>query len=105
MGVGMSRQGQGHEQGWGQGRSQGNGRGCGREPGRGRGYDSARAWVSRRWAGTRTGARDAGMATSEYAMGLIAAVGFAGLLYKVVTSGPVHAGLQAVVERALHVQF
>ncbi|MFI8926887.1 DUF4244 domain-containing protein [Streptomyces sp. YIM 121038] len=45
------------------------------------------------------------MATSEYAMGLIAAVGFAGLLYKVVTSGPVHAGLQAVVERALHVQF
>ncbi|MFE0172478.1 DUF4244 domain-containing protein [Streptomyces sp. NPDC059002] len=49
--------------------------------------------------------RDAGMVTSEYAMGLIAAVGFAGLLYKVVTSGQVRAALQAVVEKALDVQF
>ncbi|MEU6000473.1 DUF4244 domain-containing protein [Streptomyces sp. NPDC047197] len=48
---------------------------------------------------------DAGMVTSEYAMGLIAAVGFAGLLYKVVTSGQVRAALQAVVEKALDVQF
>ncbi len=49
--------------------------------------------------------RDAGMVTSEYAMGLIAAVGFAGLLYKVVTSGQVRAALQAIVEKALHAQF
>ncbi|MER5257489.1 DUF4244 domain-containing protein [Streptomyces sp. NPDC002855] len=49
--------------------------------------------------------KDAGMVTSEYAMGLIAAVGFAGLLYKVVTSGQVRAALQAVVEKALDVQF
>ncbi|WP_245239562.1 DUF4244 domain-containing protein [Streptomyces sp. MZ04] len=49
--------------------------------------------------------RDSGMVTSEYAMGLIAAVGFAGLLYKVVTSGQVRAALQAVVEKALDVQF
>ncbi|MGW0534245.1 DUF4244 domain-containing protein [Streptomyces sp. NPDC003032] len=48
---------------------------------------------------------DAGMVTSEYAMGLIAAVGFAGLLYKVVTSGQVRAALQAVVEKALHAPF
>ncbi|MFG2498614.1 DUF4244 domain-containing protein [Streptomyces sp. NPDC048441] len=48
---------------------------------------------------------DVGMVTSEYAMGLIAAVGFAGLLYKVVTSGQVRAALQAVVEKALDVQF
>lgn len=48
---------------------------------------------------------DAGMVTSEYAMGLVAAVGFAGLLYKVVTSGQVRAALQAVVEKALDVQF
>lgn len=48
---------------------------------------------------------DAGMVTSEYAMGLIAAVGFAGLLYKVVTSGQVKAALQAVVEKALDVPF
>ncbi|MFG2651609.1 DUF4244 domain-containing protein [Streptomyces sp. NPDC048436] len=51
------------------------------------------------------GRGDAGMVTSEYAMGLIAAVGFAGLLYKVVTSGQVRAALQAVVEKALDVQF
>ncbi|MEU5687778.1 DUF4244 domain-containing protein [Streptomyces venezuelae] len=48
---------------------------------------------------------DAGMVTSEYAMGLIAAVGFAGLLYKVVTSGQVRAALQGLVERALDVPF
>ncbi|MGW7085302.1 DUF4244 domain-containing protein [Streptomyces sp. NPDC054871] len=57
----------------------------------------------RRKAGAVRG--DAGMVTSEYAMGLIAAVGFAGLLYKVVTSGQVRAALQAVVEKALDVQF
>ncbi|MBA4866565.1 DUF4244 domain-containing protein [Streptomyces sp. PSKA54] len=49
--------------------------------------------------------RDAGMVTSEYAMGLIAAVGFASLLYKVLTSGQVMAALQGIVEKALDVQF
>ncbi|MFF1693255.1 DUF4244 domain-containing protein [Streptomyces sp. NPDC058257] len=58
-----------------------------------------RAYVGRAVRG------DVGMVTSEYAMGLIAAVGFAGLLYKVVTSGQVRAALQAVVEKALDVQF
>ncbi|MFR9795156.1 DUF4244 domain-containing protein [Streptomyces sp. MS06] len=48
------------------------------------------------------GARyDAGMVTSEYAMGLVAAVAFAAVLYKVVTSGPVGEALQALVNRAL----
>ncbi|MDQ0992207.1 DUF4244 domain-containing protein [Streptomyces sp. V3I7] len=45
--------------------------------------------------------RDGGMVTSEYAMGIIAAVGFALLLYEVVTSGQVKAELQAIVKRAL----
>ncbi|MFH8490273.1 DUF4244 domain-containing protein [Streptomyces longisporoflavus] len=69
------------------------------------------AQASRRGMRGRTRGRmravrgDAGMVTSEYAMGLIAAVGFAGLLYKVVTSGQVRAALQAVVEKALDVQF
>jgi hypothetical protein len=45
--------------------------------------------------------RDAGMVTSEYAMGIIAAVGFALLLYEVVTSGEVRAELQAIVKKAL----
>ncbi|WP_328770721.1 DUF4244 domain-containing protein [Streptomyces sp. NBC_00286] len=45
------------------------------------------------------------MVTSEYAMGLIAAVGFAALLYEVVTSGQVKGALQDIVERALNGQF
>ncbi|MFF4015182.1 DUF4244 domain-containing protein [Streptomyces sp. NPDC001843] len=45
--------------------------------------------------------RDGGMVTSEYAMGIVAAVGFALLLYEVVTSGQVRAELQAIVKRAL----
>lgn len=55
----------------------------------------ARAW----WQTRRC--RDAGMVTSEYAMGIVAAVGFALLLYEVVTSGQVRAELQAIVKRAL----
>ncbi|MFE6331860.1 DUF4244 domain-containing protein [Streptomyces sp. NPDC057806] len=45
--------------------------------------------------------RDSGMVTSEYAMGIIAAVAFAVVLYKVVTSGQVSAELQAIVKQAL----
>ncbi|CAM5233749.1 hypothetical protein STENM223S_06103 [Streptomyces tendae] len=45
--------------------------------------------------------RDAGMVTSEYAMGIVAAVAFAVVLYKVVTSGAVSAELQGVVKGAL----
>ncbi|MFC3349024.1 DUF4244 domain-containing protein [Streptomyces echinoruber] len=41
------------------------------------------------------------MATAEYAMGIIAAVGLAAVLYKVVTSDQVQAQLQALVNRAL----
>ncbi|MFH9677064.1 DUF4244 domain-containing protein [Streptomyces sp. NPDC017405] len=44
---------------------------------------------------------DAGMVTSEYAMGIIAAVGFAVVLYHVVTSGQVQAELQEIVKKAL----
>ncbi|MEU6481192.1 DUF4244 domain-containing protein [Streptomyces sp. NPDC047017] len=45
--------------------------------------------------------RDSGMVTSEYAMGIIAAVAFAVLLYEVVTSGQVKTELQNIVKRAL----
>lgn len=44
---------------------------------------------------------DAGMVTSEYAMGIVAAVAFAVVLYKVVTSGEVSAELQGIVKQAL----
>jgi len=45
------------------------------------------------------------MVTSEYAVGIIAAVAFAAALYKVLTSGQVSAELQGIVERALNVQM
>ncbi|MEU7665268.1 DUF4244 domain-containing protein [Streptomyces lincolnensis] len=51
--------------------------------------------------GVRAVRRDAGMVTSEYAMGIVAAVAFAVVLYKVVTSGQVSAELQGIVKRAL----
>ncbi|MER5948920.1 DUF4244 domain-containing protein [Streptomyces sp. NPDC001904] len=49
--------------------------------------------------------RDAGMVTSEYAVGLIAAVGFAGVLYQVVTSDVVQSTLESLVAKALHGSF
>lgn len=49
----------------------------------------------------RAARRDAGMVTSEYAMGIVAAVAFAVVLYKVVTSGTVSAELQGIVKGAL----
>lgn len=54
----------------------------------------------RRW---RTPVRDeAGMSTAEYAVGTLAACGFAGVLWVVVHSGEVHSLLQSVVARALN---
>lgn len=44
---------------------------------------------------------DRGMSTAEYAVGTIAACGFAAVLYKVVTSGAVSAELQQLIEKAL----
>ncbi len=44
---------------------------------------------------------DRGMNTAEYAVGTLAAVAFAGLLLKVLTSGQVQAALAAVIARAL----
>ncbi|WP_432135181.1 DUF4244 domain-containing protein [Streptomyces sp. bgisy154] len=59
-----------------------------------------RALVRAVWV--RPGARrDAGMVTSEYAMGIVAAVAFAVLLYKVVTSPAIAELLQETVKRAL----
>lgn len=49
----------------------------------------------------RVEAADAGMNTAEYAVGTLAAVAFAGVLYKVVTSDGVSGALDAVIDRAL----
>lgn len=43
----------------------------------------------------------AGMSTAEYAVGTVAAVAFAGVLLKVVTSDAVQAALSGIVTRAL----
>jgi uncharacterized protein DUF4244 len=45
---------------------------------------------------------DAGMTTAEYAVGTVAAVAFAVVLYKVVRSPAVSAALSAIVQSALH---
>lgn len=44
---------------------------------------------------------DGGMVTSEYAVGVVAAVAFATVLYKLATSQAVSAQLQALLNRAL----
>ncbi|MET7452678.1 DUF4244 domain-containing protein [Streptomyces sp. NPDC005574] len=64
-------------------------------------YKVVRAWMRVLVCRARTARRDSGMVTSEYAMGIVAAVAFAVILYKVVTSGEVTAELQGIVKRAL----
>jgi hypothetical protein len=44
---------------------------------------------------------DAGMTTAEYAVGTVAACGFAGVLFKLLTSGTVVGLLTGIVTRAL----
>ncbi|WP_399886967.1 DUF4244 domain-containing protein [Streptomyces sp. BBFR51] len=74
-------------------------------------YQVVRARVRALVCGVRTALlrqavrRDTGMVTSEYAMGIVAAVAFAVILYKVVTSGAVSAELQGIVKRALNAKM
>jgi Protein of unknown function (DUF4244) len=49
----------------------------------------------------RSDAADAGMNTAEYAVGTLAAVAFATVLYKVLTSPSVQSALSAVIAKAL----
>lgn len=64
-------------------------------------YKAVRARLCALMCGARTARKDAGMVTSEYAMGIVAAVGFAVLLHQVVTSERVSAQLTALVRQAL----
>ena len=45
---------------------------------------------------------DVGMSTAEYAVGTVAAVGFAVVLYKIVRSSAVSSALSAMIQHALH---
>jgi TRAP-type uncharacterized transport system fused permease subunit len=44
---------------------------------------------------------DQGMNTAEYAVGTLAAVAFAGILLKVLTSSAIQSALSSLIERAL----
>ncbi len=48
---------------------------------------------------------DAGMTTAEYAVGTVAACGFSGVLYKVITSPSVLDLLKGVIGKAFHLSF
>jgi hypothetical protein len=48
---------------------------------------------------------DQGMSTAEYAVGTVAACGFAGLLYKLLTSDQVLSLLTDIIKRALKLVF
>ena len=48
---------------------------------------------------------DRGMTTAEYAVGTVAACGFAGVLFKLLTSDSVVRMLKDIVERALTIAF
>ncbi len=48
---------------------------------------------------------DAGMSTAEYAVGTVAACGFSGVLYKVITSPAVLDLLKAVISKAFRLSF
>jgi len=50
-------------------------------------------------------APDAGMTTAEYAVGTVAACGFGGVLYKVITSPEVLGLLRDVISRAFKFSF
>lgn len=55
--------------------------------------------IQRIWRRIRN---DYGMTTAEYAVGTVAAVAFAAVLYKVVTSTAVASALRDIVLSALH---
>lgn len=61
--------------------------------------------VPRRLFGRELPAGDDGMTTAEYAVGTVAACGFAGVLWAVVHSSTVAHLLSGVVERALQTSF
>ncbi|MGZ4593314.1 MAG: DUF4244 domain-containing protein [Actinomycetes bacterium] len=53
----------------------------------------------------RSQGSDAGMATAEYAVGTVAACGFGGILYKLLTSDSVVKLLTDIIRRALTLSF
>lgn len=65
--------------------------------------EHAAAGLRGRWGTVVEHGTDAGMATAEYAIAMIAAVGFAGLLVTVLSSGTVRSLLTGLVTSALSI--
>lgn len=62
---------------------------------------TAPSLVAARLAAVRDGDREAGMTTAEYAVGTVAACGFSGVLYKLLTSPEVLGFLKDLIGTAL----
>ena len=75
----------------------------GRHDEHGRRDEHAAAGLRHRWDTVVEQGTDAGMATAEYAIAMIAAVGFAGLLVTVLSSGTVRSLLTGLVTSALSI--
>ena len=65
--------------------------------------EHAAAGLRRRWGTVVEHGTDTGMATAEYAIAMIAAVGFAGLLVTLLSSGTVRGLLTGLVTSALSI--
>lgn len=61
--------------------------------------------IAQRAKGIRATGNDLGMTTAEYAVGTVAAVAFATVLFKVVQSPAVHSALLSIVTSALDVHL
>lgn len=70
-----------------------------------RSLESIRTAPARAAARLQHGDGDEGMATAEYAVATVAAAGFGGILWKVITSPEVLAVIKAVITKALQVTF
>jgi hypothetical protein len=68
-------------------------------------FRTARAAIRRRVRLLRRSAGEAGMTTAEYAVGTVAAVAFASVLFKVVQSAQVRTALSHIVTSALNVSL
>lgn len=64
---------------------------------------AGRVRARQRWSAVVAQGSDTGMATAEYAIAMIAAVGFAGLLVTVLSSGTVRGLLTGLVTSALSI--
>jgi hypothetical protein len=66
---------------------------------------SSRPTLARLHARLTASGADAGMTTAEYAVGTVAACGFGGILYKVITSPEILGLLRDVIASAFKLSF